>query len=184
MRGDNFVYFIQDTVTNNVKIGFSRNPLTRLKTLQRSTANPLKLAGVIHGTSKAETGLHAVYAAFKVQGEWFSKDVLSYFDTRPGLSLQSINCEMLRRKPPKLKKKDIPVYFKENLRWLFKDRVLSKEARKLGLRVSLVHDWVSGARAPSAKNMVNTKIICNYFKISVNDLFFKDLSKEASSSRE
>jgi hypothetical protein len=71
------VYFIQDTRTLAVKIGFClRKPEKRLAALQTGNANPLRLLGHVAASSLQETQLHAKFAPFHLQGEWFSSGVV------------------------------------------------------------------------------------------------------------
>lgn len=74
---DGIVYFIQDTVTLAIKIGFClRNPEKRLAALQTGNSNVLRLFGHIAGSSLHEKLLHARFAQFHIQGEWFSDDII------------------------------------------------------------------------------------------------------------
>jgi hypothetical protein len=71
------VYFIQDTVTLAIKIGFCLgNPEKRLAALRTGNSNTLKLLGHIAGTLLHETNLHAQFAPFHIQGEWFSGSII------------------------------------------------------------------------------------------------------------
>lgn len=66
-----FIYFITDEEKNLVKIGYSQNPLGRLKQLLTASSSKLKLAKVIKGTRKSEAGYHKLFARWKVRREWF-----------------------------------------------------------------------------------------------------------------
>lgn len=71
------VYFIQDAVTADVKIGFClMQPEKRLAALQTGNANPLRLLGHVPGTDAHEKGLHRRFAAFRRAREWFSNAIL------------------------------------------------------------------------------------------------------------
>jgi hypothetical protein len=70
------IYFVKDTVTQAVKIGYSKNPKKRLAGLQTATPNALVLLGTIHGSLDSETAFHDKFAGYKLQGEWFRGDIL------------------------------------------------------------------------------------------------------------
>jgi hypothetical protein len=62
-------YFILATITKCVKIGRSKDPEERLKTLQTASPEILRLVGTMDGDFEAE--LHEKFAAYRVRGEWF-----------------------------------------------------------------------------------------------------------------
>ena len=71
------VYFIQDEATTAVKIGFClKKPEKRLAALKTGNPNPLRLVGHVPGSEAHEKGLHRLFSAFHLQGEWFSNAVL------------------------------------------------------------------------------------------------------------
>lgn len=59
---------------NWVKIGFSREPVSRLKALQVSIPLEAKIVKVFKGTIKMERCLHSRFGAYREQGEWFRKE--------------------------------------------------------------------------------------------------------------
>ena len=64
------IYFI--AAGKHIKIGYSVDPVSRLKELQ--TGNPLKLsirATIQNGCFKTETGLHEMFEHLRKKGEWF-----------------------------------------------------------------------------------------------------------------
>ncbi len=65
------VYFIQNTVTGNIKIGISNNPSSRLYSLQHATVDHLVILLITEGTAEDEAGLHARFAEWRLRGEWF-----------------------------------------------------------------------------------------------------------------
>lgn len=67
------VYFILDTYSNNVKIGYStlKNLYKRLNTLQIGTPYELKLLGAIWGDIETEKKLHNQFKHLHIRGEWF-----------------------------------------------------------------------------------------------------------------
>lgn len=70
------IYFIQNTVTKAIKIGYSKNPKKRLDSLQTATPDKLTLLGAIQGGLEHETAFHERFAKYALQGEWFKGDIL------------------------------------------------------------------------------------------------------------
>jgi hypothetical protein len=71
------VYFIRDTKTLAIKIGFClKNPEKRLAALQTGNCNDLRLLGSVSGSLFHEKLLHAQFSQFHVQGEWFSDKIV------------------------------------------------------------------------------------------------------------
>ncbi len=65
----NYIYFIGDG--ERIKIGRSKNPWARLKTLQTSSGNELHLLAVKRAPVTAEAELHQRFADIRLAGEWF-----------------------------------------------------------------------------------------------------------------
>ena len=75
------VYFIQAAETHRIKIGYSGDVKTRIKSLQ--TSEELNLIYVIeNGTHELEKKLHNQFSKFRSHGEWFNPDdvLLDYID--------------------------------------------------------------------------------------------------------
>lgn len=74
------IYFIQDTISKNIKIGVSRNPNKRLATLQISHDSKLIILKVIKGSTREEKLLHKMYNKYRIRGEWFfeNEDLLKF----------------------------------------------------------------------------------------------------------
>lgn len=68
-------YIISDGLA--IKIGKSRDAIKRLKGLQTSSARPLQLLYVFN--DDREKSLHTLYSEHRLQGEWFSASVLSFY---------------------------------------------------------------------------------------------------------
>ncbi len=78
LPNDGIVYFIQDTVKTDVKIGFClRRPEKRLAALQTGNPNPLRLVGHVAGSERHERRLHKLFAGCHLHGEWFTSAVLA-----------------------------------------------------------------------------------------------------------
>ena len=68
-----FIYVIRDTGKDRIKIGRSKNPEARLKTLQTANSDQLVLqmkTERIH-SAKFEKWLHAQFSKNRRRGEWF-----------------------------------------------------------------------------------------------------------------
>jgi hypothetical protein len=68
-----FIYFIEATDTNRVKIGVASDPDERLAQLQIGCATELRLLHAMPGTREDERRLHREFRAYAVGGEWFEK---------------------------------------------------------------------------------------------------------------
>lgn len=80
--GVNFIYLMFNSKTNLVKIGKSKNPAFREKTLQ-SEEPEISLIAVWQASHQTETELHRQYKDKRVRGEWFKlalKDMTSIKD--------------------------------------------------------------------------------------------------------
>lgn len=89
-------YFIQAVDSGHIKIGRSENPEGRMKDIQTSNHENLKLLAVADNDIEAE--LHEKFSRSRIRGEWFtpSKDLLEYIDSLPE--------EFIRNYDPSLEK--------------------------------------------------------------------------------
>jgi hypothetical protein len=69
--GPGWIYFIVPARMNQVKIGWSLNPLERLKILQTGQSAVLRIFAVVPGTQDQEYLLHRIFADSRIRGEWF-----------------------------------------------------------------------------------------------------------------
>lgn len=69
--GEPGVYFVRGDRSGLVKIGYSVNPRKRMKGLMTGAAEPLTLLFVIRAPRSRERALHARFAKYRTQGEWF-----------------------------------------------------------------------------------------------------------------
>ncbi len=65
------IYFIRNEETNKIKIGYSKDPEERLRTLQTGSSGKLTLLLAIEGTQQDETAWHDRFADARIQNEWF-----------------------------------------------------------------------------------------------------------------
>ena len=65
------IYFIQSRDGGPIKIGLSRRPVKRLKSLQIGRHDELQIIAQAHGTLGDEQKLHSRFARYRLHGEWF-----------------------------------------------------------------------------------------------------------------
>lgn len=65
------VYFIRDPNTDAIKIGHSRDPLSRLATLQIGNASQLELVAMVAASADVEPLVHDLCRCGHLRGEWF-----------------------------------------------------------------------------------------------------------------
>jgi hypothetical protein len=76
------VYFIHSKEARCLKIGISNNPEKRLQALQTGSPHKLEILKTqeTNDARKLERELHETFADFRLNGEWFSDDVLELLD--------------------------------------------------------------------------------------------------------
>ncbi len=79
------IYFVTAREVGRVKIGFSENPRARFGKICSDSPFPLALERICEGDEEAESALHALFAAHRVQGEWFRicPEIEAHMDTLP-----------------------------------------------------------------------------------------------------
>lgn len=55
-----------------------------------------------------------------------------------------------------------------------KGKVLSRVARDVGISVSLLHDWFSSSRKPSAKNLWQLRLLADHLGLSLEEILFDE----------
>ena len=55
-----------------------------------------------------------------------------------------------------------------------KGKVLSRVARDVGMSVSILHDWYSSSRKPSAKNMWQLKMLAEHLGLTLDEILFDE----------
>jgi hypothetical protein len=70
-RKSSWVYAVVQSGSGRVKIGRSQDPVLRLKVLNTSSPEPLRLVWQTEGGVELEGYLHTVFAARRLNGEWF-----------------------------------------------------------------------------------------------------------------
>jgi DNA-binding XRE family transcriptional regulator len=76
------IYFIQNTETKHIKIGYSDNVRSRLSDLQISSPHELAILTICEGGIEVEKELHDKFNDHYVRGEWFnpSEELISYIN--------------------------------------------------------------------------------------------------------
>jgi len=70
-----YIYLIrEESDRRRYKIGYSRDPMGRLKSLQTGNSDRLKLVAMWEGTQADERALHERYRNQRLEGEWFCLD--------------------------------------------------------------------------------------------------------------
>lgn len=69
-----YVYFVQGMSGGAIKIGYSTDPEVRLKTLQTSYPDILKVLCLIPGNANTESKYHKAFEHLKLNGEWYKPD--------------------------------------------------------------------------------------------------------------
>lgn len=59
-----------------------------------------------------------------------------------------------------------------------KGKVISRVAKEVGISVSILHDWYSSSRKPSAKNMWHLKKLADYLGMSLEEILFDEKSEK------
>jgi hypothetical protein len=70
------IYFVKDTFTQAIKIGYSRKPTQRIGTIQTGNPHKLMLLGTVPGTPADEDSFHGKFAHHRLQGEWFNGEII------------------------------------------------------------------------------------------------------------
>lgn len=80
-----FIYFIQCGTQGPIKIGFTKDILKRMQTLQTANHEKLHIIGMIAGSEQEEVVLHQKFAPLVIRGEWFQPNstLLEYIHSLP-----------------------------------------------------------------------------------------------------
>jgi hypothetical protein len=72
MKSDGWLYLVRDEADDDVvKIGYAKDPHSRLQGLQTGSASRLRLSDKIPGTLAGERALHEAFSALRLHHEWF-----------------------------------------------------------------------------------------------------------------
>jgi hypothetical protein len=81
--GAGFIYFVQAGNHGPIKIGITDNVRRRLKSLQSSSPEPLRLLFSFNGSEVIESALHQKFSSCRMHGEWFrpTTELVSFIST-------------------------------------------------------------------------------------------------------
>ena len=71
---EGFVYYIQEELDGNIKIGWSDDPIKRLSQHQTSNSRELRMLVYVKGSQEYEREIHRKFQTSKTTGEWFKPD--------------------------------------------------------------------------------------------------------------
>ncbi len=63
-----------------------------------------------------------------------------------------------------------------------KGKVISRVAKEVGISVSILHDWYSSSRKPSAKNMWHLKKLADHLGMTLEQILFDEKSEKQTIS--
>jgi predicted GIY-YIG superfamily endonuclease len=69
-----FVYYIQEEMDGNIKIGFSDDPIKRLSQHQTSNPRELRMLVYVKGNKEDEKKIQKKFESLQTTGEWFKPD--------------------------------------------------------------------------------------------------------------
>jgi Meiotically up-regulated gene 113 len=68
---DGFVYFAKADPEGPIKIGWSANPIQRIRSLNASAPSEIRLLAMFPGAKRDEWELHGELEQHRLRGEWF-----------------------------------------------------------------------------------------------------------------
>ena len=71
---EGYVYYIQEELDGNIKIGWSNDPIKRLQEHQTSNSRELRMLVYVKGSQEYEREIHRKFQSSKTTGEWFKPD--------------------------------------------------------------------------------------------------------------
>lgn len=70
------IYLLKNHANNTIKIGRTKDPNERLRTLQTGNAHQLEFLYIIEVDDSFESFLHEICSRYHISGEWFAGEVL------------------------------------------------------------------------------------------------------------
>lgn len=103
------VYFIQNTDTKHIKIGYSDNVKKRFSQLQTTSPQELTILTMCEGGIELEKELHNKFNDYYVRGEWFnpSEELISYINKFPPYVNKNYNGLRKLRRDKKMTMEDV-----------------------------------------------------------------------------
>jgi hypothetical protein len=76
------IYCLLARQAGRVKIGYTDDPIARIRALQTGCAEELEIVAIVRGDMKQERQLHKQFAGHRAHGEWFHahQEILDYFN--------------------------------------------------------------------------------------------------------
>jgi hypothetical protein len=71
LKPKGYIYFVQGECGGPIKVGYSKDPDSRFKTLQTGYPDILKMLLIIPGSEKTESYIHKMFDEYRINGEWF-----------------------------------------------------------------------------------------------------------------
>jgi len=165
------VYFIKNINKQHIKIGESKNVLSRLAALQRRTSDKLELLGIIRDISdKLERELHKKFELYNVKNEWFKdcKEIQQFINDN---CIQNPNVADLEARDADYKK--LLKLIAYNIKYFRKNAHLTQvNMNKYNFNCRYYQRLESGVYAPSLATLYR---LAGVFKIKMEDLFLERL---------
>lgn len=70
-REDGYIYLLRNDARRAIKIGFSRNPVSRIASLRTASPDPLIIEAILPGSKRAEMRLRGLFDHCRLNLEWF-----------------------------------------------------------------------------------------------------------------
>lgn len=119
------IYFIQLGDNGRIRIGYSKDPTKRLKTLQTGVPDALNLLGVLNGDKAREEAIHQRFSDLRAHGEWFEPSVELVDFIRQNTRTLEV---MLPRRSTEVTR---PTTHRDHIRYLWEDWIPRKECSML-----------------------------------------------------
>lgn len=75
------LYFIEEEGSDLMKIGYSKDPISRLHSMQSANPARLVMRGMVNASPDLEKAIHAAYKGIRVRGEWYrAEDAMAIYD--------------------------------------------------------------------------------------------------------
>lgn len=94
------VYFLQQNADGPIKIGRTRNIVSRIAQMASSNSCEIIVRAIIPGSLDLETQLHDRFVAHRIRGEWFHphQTILEYIASLPDVLLRDLKYRRKKRK--------------------------------------------------------------------------------------
>jgi hypothetical protein len=108
------VYMVRVNETGPVKIGFTAEPVRRLKIMQSNYYDRIHMIRLFEGGEMEEYGLHVLFDDLRLRGEWFTFDERLLGDVGlVEIAAPSTDYRPNRRNPPPKPRNSDPIVLKQ-----------------------------------------------------------------------